>query len=207
MESDDLVQRINARDIAAFEEFISHNERFICGIVVRHFEGYMPYGMAKEEAKDIVQEIYKDMWTRGVGEIRENFRSWMRGVANNKAIVRRNKLRLDIVVPIGLRENVIPSNQPDPEAQAAAKERSAKLREKISKLRPLDQQILMRKINGISEKEIAKSLGITIATVKSRYHRLMKKLRDDYNSDESEDHNSDEPEVKHRDQTRDESAE
>jgi RNA polymerase sigma factor (sigma-70 family) len=187
MESDDVVQRINAHDLAAFEEFIRNNDRLVRFIVVRHLEGYMSYGMAKQEAEDIVQEIYKDLWTRGVGEIRENFRSWMRGVANNKAIDRRNKLRLDIVVPIGLRENVIPSNQPDPEAQAAASERSAKLKEKISKLRPLDQQILTMKINGVSGEEIAKALGMSIGKVKARYFRLMKKLRDDYNSDESED--------------------
>lgn len=195
MGPDDLVQRINSHDLAAYEEFIRTADRQLRFIVVRHLQGSMPYGMAAAEAEDIVQEIYKDLWTRGVREIRGSFWSWMRGVVNNKAIDRLNKLRLDKVVPIGLRESVIPSNQPDPEAQAAASERVAWLKAKISKFRPIDQQILMMKINGDSEKEIAKALVMTVGTVKSRYFRLMNTLREDYNSDGSEDDNPDESKI------------
>jgi RNA polymerase sigma factor (sigma-70 family) len=58
------------------------------------------------------------------------------------------------------------------------KEFKEKVKEAVSELGPIDQQIVISFMNGISEREIAKEIGISQKAVNKRKTKLFKELKE-----------------------------
>ena len=179
----DLISRLRARDLDAFEELVGHFERPVYALCFRLL------GDA-EEARDAAQETFLKVY-RGLGGFRgeAGLKTWIYRIAVNQAMNqqrwwrRRHRdetISLDITrgqsdTTIG---NSLPGPGRSPEAQAISSERE---RQVMSALDEIKQEyrvaLILREIEELSYEEIAETLGISIGTVKSRIARGREELR------------------------------
>ena len=129
----------------------------------------------REDAQDAVQQAMLRAWERRA-QVREgSFRGWLtRIVINECRNIQRARMR---VIPMDeLPECPAPAYEDDGAlAMAMAMEALAE------KLRT---PLLLRYMEGFSEKEIAQALGVTLPTVKSRLHRARRALREELGDSE-----------------------
>lgn len=74
-------------------------------------------------------------------------------------------------------EDVVPQVEADQENSFIAKEENDRIYDKMRKLPEEDRDILSLAVGGVEYKEIAATLGLTVANVKVRVHRARSKLR------------------------------
>jgi len=137
-------------------------------------------------AEDITEETFLRIWEklpsiyRSEGKI-DNFRAYVYRMANNLVIDyyrRRKPVEMDLTLSI--------SKNPSPEAVLDFKNTSQHLAEAIKGLEPEFQQIiLLRFVNQLSHKEIAKIMGISDANSRVMQFRALKRLKEILSTEES----------------------
>lgn len=133
----------------------------------------------KEDAMDLTQSIFLAM-LRALPAYRAErgtFRTWLYRIAANKVIDARRRSRL---TPLPIEELEVPS-----EEDFTARIRDQALLEQIegfvSGLEPQVQAVFRLRLYAVqSFPEIAAALGEPEAAVKSRYYRLLKRLREEF---------------------------
>jgi RNA polymerase sigma factor (sigma-70 family) len=168
-----LIARARAGDKIAFEDLL----RPVFGSAAR-----LAYGMLQDraEAEDVVQEAAIKAWRR-LGNLREgaDFAPWFFGiVANQSRTVRRSGWW----GVLGM-QHTPASGRPGIEDEAA---RGADLRRALTALPP-DQRaaVLLHFYLDLPLDAVAETLGISVAGVKSRINRGMKRMRPALQSYES----------------------
>ena len=127
----------------------------------------------REDAQDAVQQAMLRAWERRT-QVREgSFRGWLtRIVINECRNIQRARMR---VIPMDeLPERSAPSREDDGALAMAMDALAEKLR----------TPLLLRYMEGFTEKEIAQALGVTLPTVKSRLHRARRALREELGDSE-----------------------
>ena len=135
------------------------------------------------EAEDAAQEGFVKAW-RALGRFRAGapFKPWLLRIVANEAHNRRRSAgrRAHLAVRAAAAE---PSGgaAPSPEASVVDAERRDELLAAVNDL-PDDQRVVvaLRYFAGLSEDEIAETLGIAQGTVKSRTSRELERLRESY---------------------------
>ena len=135
------------------------------------------------EAEDAAQEGFVKAW-RALGRFRAGapFKPWLLRIVANEAHNRRRSAgrRAHLAVRAAAAE---PSGgaAPSPEASVVDAERRDELLAAVNDL-PDDQRVVvaLRYFAGLSEEEIAETLGIAQGTVKSRTSRELERLRESY---------------------------
>ncbi len=140
----------------------------------------------KNIAEDITEETFLRIWERlpsiyrSDGKI-ENFRAYVYRMANNLIIdyYRRKK-------PVEMDLTISASENPSPETVLDFKNTSQHLAEAIQGLDPEFQQIiLLRFVNQLSHKEIAKIMGISETNSRVMQFRALKRLKEILSNEES----------------------
>ncbi|HXU38404.1 MAG TPA: sigma-70 family RNA polymerase sigma factor [Blastocatellia bacterium] len=179
----DLISRLRARDLDAFEELVGHFERPVYALCFRLL------GDA-EEARDAAQETFLKVY-RGLGGFRgeAGLKTWIYRIAVNQAMNQQRWWRrrhrdetISLDITRGQSDTTIGDSLPgrgrSPEAQAISSERE---RQVMSALDEIKQEyrvaLILREIEELSYEEIAETLGISIGTVKSRIARGREELR------------------------------
>ena len=170
LEDSELVERARHGDVAAYETLVRRYQ----GLAVR--AAYTVVGRA--EAEDATQEAFVKAY-RALPRFRPGapFRPWLLRIVTNEA---RNRLRSSKRrEALALRAAVVSGDAaPSPEAAAESLEDRRHLLECVERLPQLDREIVAyRYFLGLSEAEMAESLGIPAGTVKSRLSRAMTRLR------------------------------
>ena len=127
----------------------------------------------REDAQDAVQQAMLRAWERRA-QVREgSFRGWLtRIVINECRNIQRARMR------------VIPMDEL-PERPASSREDDGALAMAMDALaEKLRTPLLLRYMEGFTEKEIAQALGITLPAVKSRLHRARRVLREELGDSE-----------------------
>ncbi len=150
--------------------------RWVASVLLAH----MPPGA---DLEDLLQEVALAL-VRHTDEVRsrDNFRPWLRTVTLNiargahrqeQSSLRRKERSLDPEA----RE--VADQRPLREQEAKkARQATANTLKKIEELPPKHREILLlRCVNGLSQKRIAKILGLPETTVESRLARARRKLR------------------------------
>jgi RNA polymerase sigma-70 factor, ECF subfamily len=141
------------------------------------------------EAEDVMQEAYLSAFAN-LAKFRTDasLATWLTRIVVNKAINRLQ--REDVVVPLEAVEHLEPAAghiigmshrafEFDPEATAARSQVRDLLERAIDDLpEPFRVVFVMRMVEELSVKETASSLGIPEETVKSRFHRAKKMMRE-----------------------------
>lgn len=154
---------------------------------LRIFEEYAPaierlagaYAAAREDREDLVQEIAAALWRALPGYRAEaSQRTWLYRIAHNVAITATFKQRRRE------KREVVPDQPPDLPSAGASAEQHLLAEEKrrilfaaIRGLAPMDRQITVLHLEGLSGAEIEAVTGIAESAVAARLTRIREKLR------------------------------
>jgi len=179
----ELLSRLRARELSAFEELVSTFERPVYSLCLRLL------GDA-EEARDAAQETFLKVY-RGVGGFRGDagLKTWIYRIAINQAMNQQRWWRrrhrdetISLDISRGQTETTIgsllPSNSRSPEELAISGERERAIMRALADLKQEFRiALVLREIEELSYEEIAETLSISIGTVKSRIARGREELR------------------------------
>lgn len=182
-----LVERTRSGDAAALEalmeRYASSVYRLVCGITRN-----------AADAEEVVQDVFLTVFRKiDRFEARSAVRTWIYRIAVNTALNKRRGKRHEVEVPI---DELLPTFLPDghrageeaylladwsatPEEAFLAGAGREALQRAIDEL-PADYRavLVMRDVEGLSNEEVARVLGHTVASVKSRLHRARLVLRE-----------------------------
>ncbi len=142
----------------------------------------LAYGILHDQglAEDVVQETMIKAW-RGLADFRgdSSTRTWVLRIAHNTAIDALRRRRDRSVAPEDLPEGVRSEGDVhDPASRAEGRSELATLGEALATLDQLSRSIVvLREIEGLSYAEIAATLDISTALVKTRLLRARRALQ------------------------------
>jgi RNA polymerase sigma-70 factor (ECF subfamily) len=176
LDESDLIRRAQRGDTHAYEELVHAYQ----GIAFR-----TAYVIARNasDAEDAAQDGFVKAW-RALGRFREGapFRPWLlRIVANEASNRRRSAGRRASLALRAATEGPAGGAAPSPESALLSAEQRAALLAAVEGL-PEEQRsvVALRYFVGLSEAEVAETLGIPHGTVKSRTARALERLRESY---------------------------
>ncbi len=169
MRSDeDLMAAVASGDETALAALIDRYAASVHAYLLRHSGN-------REDADDLLQET----WVRVARSARSfdtarRFRSWIYGIATNLA---RDLFRRRMT-----RERALRTLAMNPPATSGADSADrGELRERIAELPDnMRAVLLLRYYEGMSEAEMAETLGVPRGTIKSRLHAALRRLRGGY---------------------------
>jgi RNA polymerase sigma factor (sigma-70 family) len=176
LDESQLVERARRGDHEAYGELVHAYQ------AIAFRTAFLVAGGATE-AEEATQEGFVKAW-RALGRFRAGapFKPWLLRIVTNEAHNRRRSAgrRAQLALRAAAAE---PSGDaaPSPEASVLDAERRDHLLAAVNEL-PDDQRIVvsLRYFVGLSEEEVAETLGIAQGTVKSRTSRALERLRETY---------------------------
>lgn len=181
----DILARIAAGDTRDFETLVRRHQDRLLALCERLLGN-------KEDARDAVQEVFLKAYRKAASYRPEaQVYTWLYRIAVNYCL---NRLRRRKVVRFlsfgalerggdgpdrhrGLEALDPPDDAPDPESALAARRRWRATRRLIGELPEGQRAVLvLAKLEGLSYKEIAEVLGITVGAVESRLFRAMRNV-------------------------------
>ena len=172
-----LIQKIIKGDRAAADTLVRKYYNEIHGFIRKQTQN-------AETALDLTQEIFISLLKtisrydpkKGAG-----FRTWLYKIATNKAIDHFRSQNARITETIDL-EDVEPVDETDFTKEIENEDFAQRVREYVSKFPPDTQKVFRLHIfGGHTFAEIAESMQIAEGSIKSKYYRLINKLRGEFN--------------------------
>jgi len=169
----ELVARSQDGDKKAFEQLVIRNQDLVFSLAFK-------LSRNRDLANDIAQESFIRAW-RAIEKFRGDsaFSTWIYRITVNTAWTLRKKAKKHALANIeDTQEPIVIDEKKDPELIAINSDLSFVLKQALNKL-PMEQRIIveLKNIEGMSHKEIAEYLGITVTAAKVRLHRAHQKLR------------------------------
>jgi RNA polymerase sigma-70 factor (ECF subfamily) len=139
----------------------------------------------REEARDAVQEVFLKVYRKAGGfRPQGQVYTWLYRIATNHCLnqLRRRKVVRFLRLEGGRREDGglafdPPDSAPGPAESEAARRRWRQTKSAIAALPPGQRAVLvLARFEGLSYKQIAATLGITVGAVESRLFRAMRNL-------------------------------
>ena len=159
-------------DLAAVEKLLKKYERYVFNTALGFFkDGFL----AADAAQEAMIKIYRSL---GSFRFESSFRSWIFRITVNacKDMLRKQK---DEITLDDSAERIISDESGSPERALDAKETKQTI---IDAIRSLDDEhrnvIILRELNGQTYEEIARTLDISVGTVKSRIFRARTRLKE-----------------------------
>jgi len=175
-----LIRRCRQGDSAAFDALVQKYQDSLFNGIYRMMGDY-------DDAADAAQDVFLKAF-RSLGGFRggSSFYTWLYAIAVNTCISRRRsqtarKQHLHVPLPGGADDGRDDPPDPDPQPPdvARSREESARVEEAVANL-PAEFRVVvvLKDIEGCSYAEIARMLGCTQGTVKSRLFRARERLRE-----------------------------
>jgi len=177
----ELVQKASKGDADAFEELVKRYQQKVYGIA---------YGISHDhqDALDISQEVFIKIYKK-LKDFRgaSSFYTWLYRITANVAIDFQRVKRK--IIPVEFDEKILEEPRPeagfpegkkfDPRKILERKEIHGAILRAIETL-PEDQRaaVVLRELENLSYKEIAKAMNCSMGTVMSRLHYARRKLRE-----------------------------
>jgi RNA polymerase sigma-70 factor (ECF subfamily) len=171
---DQLVQRAQAGDTAAFGELVSAHQAFVYNLALRAL-GSPP------EAEDVAQEAFIRAWTAlPAFRRRSSFRTWLYRIATNLCYNRLPRLRRELSALGEQSAASLPAGAGDePQARLEARELRARLHEQIEALPEAYRLLItLRYQQELSYEDIAAVTSLPLGTVKTGLFRAKERLRE-----------------------------
>jgi RNA polymerase sigma-70 factor (ECF subfamily) len=182
---DQFLEKLRRGDALAYERLVAEHSGDVYALLYR-------LTTDPEEARDLTQETFLRAF-QSIDRFRgdSTLKTWIYRIAINQA---RNRWRWwrrrkrDVTVSLDatdehrddrpLAATLASDNSPSPEQETLAHEREAQLRDALQGLRrSYREAVILRDVEGFSYEEIARTLQISIGTVKSRISRGRLELR------------------------------
>ena len=141
---------------------------------------HVAFGVLRDRglAEDVVQETMIKAW-RSMDRFRgdSSVRTWVLRIAHNTAVDALRRRRERAVAPEDLRRDGEATTMDDPARRYAGREDVGVLRDALAAMDELSRTIVvLREIEGLSYQEIAGTLEVPVATVKTRLLRARRAL-------------------------------
>jgi RNA polymerase sigma-70 factor (ECF subfamily) len=184
-----LLEQVRAGDHDAFDELFGRHRAFLRQMV----EWRMDRNLRQRiDASDMVQEAHIEAarrLDRYLANPPMSFKLWLRQITYDRLLMARRK-HLEAGKRAVGREHAIPDETslqlvqrvfapgPTPSQVMIQGELAARVRGVLAKLSDADREVLvMRHLEGLSNKEIAEALGLEAAAVSKRHGRALLRLR------------------------------
>lgn len=178
-QADQLLERARSGDTQALEELL----RVVQPQIYR-------FGMKMcrhpEDAEDVLQDTMLAV-ARSLRnfEGKSSMSTWLYSIARNSCVKKRRKSKFAPAEEESLERlqadtaEQIESTAADPRSEAESREAWEQVGTAIQKLDPEYREVLLlRDVEGLSAKEVAEVVGVSVAAVKSRLHRARGMLRE-----------------------------
>lgn len=180
----ELIERGRRGDAEAFTALVARYEDRIYRLARSVCAG-LP-----SDADDVYQETFLTAFRKLKGFRRDSdLGTWLYRIASNLCFMRYRKKKSEPFVPLLDRPHSheegegpalrVPDRAPTPEEHARKKELTSAVGAALAKL-PVEYRlvVVLRDVEGLSNEQAAKALGLSVAAVKSRLHRGRLFLRD-----------------------------
>ena len=126
-------------------------------------------------AEDLLSDVFLDVWRKAASfEARSSVSTWLLAIARYKALsARRQQPRSELNDEFA---STVADPADDPELVLQKKDRAELLRQSLAKLSREHGEVIVVYYHGKSVKEVAETIGINEATVKTRMFYARKKL-------------------------------
>jgi RNA polymerase sigma-70 factor (ECF subfamily) len=168
-----LIQQCQQGDGTAYEHLFLKYKDMVYNVA---------YGMLSntEDAEDMTQEVFLHVFNK-IGQFRfkSNFSTWLYRIVINMCLNERRQKKRDFN-SIEFKERYEQMRSPDntPEEELMKKERLNQVQQALANLKDNHRTTLvLREIEGLSYKEMAKVLKCSIGRVKSRLHEARLELK------------------------------
>jgi RNA polymerase sigma-70 factor (ECF subfamily) len=163
------MERLRARDAAAFERMYDAYHRLVFGIALRMLSD-------TTMAEDLTQSVFLKIWSSPDSFREGNFAAWLSRVTRNRAldVLRSRAAHSEAEIPADIAlDGTI-------DEVVFAKIDSQRVRRALAAL-PEEQRsvIEMGFFGGITHEEIARRTGIPLGTIKTRIRSGLRRLRGD----------------------------
>jgi len=131
-----------------------------------------------DEVRDLLQEVYVRVYEAAAREMPRAVKPFLFTIARNLMIDRLRQMNVVSIEAVADFEklNVI-DTMPSPECQASVREELRLLQKALDDLPPRCRQIvILRKIDGLPQREVAQRLGVTEEVVESQVAKAMRLL-------------------------------
>jgi len=179
LRDDELMDRLAGRDLIAFEALYDRYGDLVYSVSLRIVgDTYV--------AEDVTQDVFLRVWRRPdqFDLSRGKFVTWLLSVARNRSIDQRRslsrRLRHEALPATEEDEDVLPSEdaRDDPALATVLSEERAAVRAALAVLPPEQRlAIQLAYFGGMTQQEIANTLGQPLGTVKTRMRLGMQKMR------------------------------
>ena len=175
-----LVAAARRGDELAFETLVRRHRPRIFALALR-------YARVREDAEDIVQQTFQRAFVYlHQFEGKSSFCTWLTRIAINEALMllRRGRARREVSIDESSNteetscDPEVPDSRFDPEAACLRREAAQILLAAMHKLAPLVRKAVeLRELGGLSTRETALRMGLSVAAVKARVFHGRRKLR------------------------------
>lgn len=128
----------------------------------------LSFGLCMADCEEIIQDVFLLLFEHlRKGKPRDNLRGWVFRVAHNLALKRRQQARRtsELVGQIDGWNDLAVDPSPSPEDQASNRQRSARVRAVVQALPEQDRRCLVLRAEGLSYREIASVLDMSLGAV------------------------------------------
>ena len=163
-----LMERVRARDVAAFESLYDGHHRLVFGIGLRMLG-------EPNAAEDLTQAVFMKVWSAPDTFHGGSFVAWLSRVTRNRALdmLRVRAARPEVELPCS---DVPLDTSVDDEALARLDAR--RVRDALAGLPPEQRTLIeMGFFDGVTHQELAARTGTPLGTVKTRIRSGLKSLR------------------------------
>jgi len=174
----DLLPAVAAGDLDAFEALYDRHSSILYGLLLRILNN-------REDAQETLQETFTQIWSRATMFDRERGSelAWVLSIARSRGIdrLRSRKVRSERESEAGQEISVISGGVENRSGMdsAVASQTGVLVRAALATLPEAQRKALeLAYFEGLSQSEIASSLGEPLGTIKTRMQLGMKKLRD-----------------------------
>lgn len=163
----------DSRDRATVGAQWREHRRWVAAVLLAHMPRHA-------ELEDLLQEVALTFVARG-HELREPaaLRGWLRTVALNTARMAARRVRLPVADTSGENDELA---DPDTERRERQRDAAAEAEQALRITRqlpePYREALLLRCVDGLSQKQIAETLGVPETTVETRLARARRMLRE-----------------------------
>lgn len=168
----DLIMRTARGDEQAFEQIVAKYERAVFNTIYRYIGNY-------DDVEDIAQEVFLRVW-RHAGKFkgRSKFSTWLYRITANRCLTYRSKHKQP---PISLDSMVEKGTIPDSlktQTDIVQRERVQAIQQTLDELPERQRMALvLSKYDGLSYKEIASAMKVSVSSVESLLFRARTALR------------------------------
>jgi RNA polymerase sigma-70 factor (ECF subfamily) len=178
--TENFIEKLKNGDLAAYGKLVEEQQGKVLSICYKFLQN-------PDDARDIAQDVFIEVF-RSIGSFRSeaNLATWIYRIAVNRSIdaMRKQKRRSRVLVLRHVFEKVtrhIPSEEKTelPAEALEISERNLALREALDKLPDKQKSaIVLSKCDGLSNKEIAEVLKVTVSSVESLIHRAKQNMKE-----------------------------